>query len=1030
MTQPIDYADRRRAADDLDKNIIVVAGAGTGKTTILIERLMGLLLKRQVPIERIVALTFTKKAAEEMRDRLQAELRKQLPSEPAQRALDNMTRAAIGTIHSFASDILHLYPLQAGVDPHFQVDKGVVAEGIFEDMWTRWLGRELALTSKTGKRWQELLALVSLDDLKDLARGVASPEVELDNLKKREDLRLYARNWKQELDSLLNNNAVSERAHATGPRLKALQNVFTEAIGGRKLQEADLEAIQKLKAPDAWPDEAAGALRRLIARGLALYRVSDVLIERALETVLPFVQAYRQELRRRGVMPYAGLLVHARDLLRDHPDVRASLKKRYDAFLIDEFQDTDPLQGEILLYLAEDLPGAAAHWKDSRTGEGRLFIVGDPKQSIYHFRGADMAAYEQFCDHIEQQGASRATLSVNFRSHRHILTPVNDIFPSLMVEETFVQPRYIDLVPHDTDTNRPGMEFFVIDKSDSEEKVSAEDMRRREALVIADWIKANVNEKLSFKDIALLFRTSTPFEDYLNVFREKGIPYLAEGEKSFYRRPEVIELLNVLGAIADPNDPLPLLGVLRSPIGALTDKEILELKKTDGFDYRRAPRALTEKLAPLYKQLRLWLDKSATTPLSDLIQDVFEKTWLPVLAAQGRYGDQESANLVKIQRLAHDWAAAEPMTLAQFVDRFNEYRIDERDEGENPLADVQVDAVKIMTLHKAKGLEFPVVFIPNISAPPGNNKSETLLRRDWRGGRVGLRLRSADVVSSTLVAIEDEIERREAAEEVRVFYVGMTRAKERLFLMLNAQARRGSEFMDFLKRSGAWPASRLHIPSTVYPYEKMDMSTRRFKESVVKLNSADVKSALDRFAHWRAEKETLSAKKLFDSPSSYLKEPEKWRVVEDDAEAVERREAAIELGIVSHKILEEWDFATPKKDFKKKLKKATTLVAAQELMEAFLETPAYAHLAGATIVGREIPFFYPNGETVMRGIIDLLYEKDGKLVVADYKTSRSSDSEHYRQQGAAYREAVERALKRPAVFEVIFLRTGERAALT
>jgi ATP-dependent exoDNAse (exonuclease V) beta subunit len=153
-------------------------------------------------------------------------------------------------------------------------------------------------------------------------------------------------------------------------------------------------------------------------------------------------------------------------------------------------------------------------------------------------------------------------------------------------------------------------------------------------------------------------------------------------------------------------------------------------------------------------------------------------------------------------------------------------------------------------------------------------------------------------------------------------------------------------------------------------------------------------------------------------------------VVEDDAEAVERREAAIELGIVSHKILEEWDFATPKKDFKKKLKKATTLVAAQELMEAFLETPAYAHLAGATIVGREIPFFYPNGETVMRGIIDLLYEKDGKLVVADYKTSRSSDSEHYRQQGAAYREAVERALKRPAVFEVIFLRTGERAALT
>jgi ATP-dependent helicase/nuclease subunit A len=1048
---PADHEDRQKAALKLDKNMIVVAGAGTGKTTILIQRFLGLLLEREIPIERIVALTFTKKAAEEMRDRLQTELRAALAnglSEPkvtlAQRALDNMTRAAIGTIHSFASDVLHLFPLQAGVDPHFQVDEGVIAEGLFEEKWMDWLGHELDGHGKKATHWRELLAKVSLADIKAVAREIVSPEVDLASLEKREDVRPLSRGWKEELNALLLTNGISDKARAFGPRVQSLKNVFALSSVGNKLQESDRDMVEKLaamSAPDSWSDAAAQTIKRLARRAVALYLINDTLVENVVNTIMPFAHLYRKELKRRGVMPYSGLLVHARDLLRDHADVRRTLKKRFDAFLIDEFQDTDPLQGEILLYLAEEADSEAAHWSQSRTGEGRLFIVGDPKQSIYHFRGADMAAYEQFCDHISEQGAIRATLTTNFRSHAQILSHVNDIFPPLMVEEPFVQPRYIDLVPFDTDASRPGLEFFVTDKGDSQEKVSASLTRRHEADVIADWILENVPKNYRYDQIALLFRTSTPFEDYINVFRERQIPYLAEGEKSFYRRPEVIQLMNVLSAIADPKNPLPLLGVLRSPIGALTDREILELKKSGGIGYLRSPRVFKDRLAPLFAQLKKWAEESAYIPLSELIEDVFEKTWLPVLAAQGRHGDQEWANLVKIQRLAHEWALAEPLTLAEFVRRFNEYREDERDEGENPLADVQVDAVKIMTLHKAKGLEFPVVFIPNVSAPAGRNEQKALLRRDWRRGLTGLRLQSANAVSSTLVAIEDDIDRREEAEEVRVFYVGMTRAKERLFLMLNFQGKRGSEFMDFLKRSGAWPSERLTIPSRTFVYAKQEFGPKHVKDKIIVMDAVTAQKAVQRFDRWKAERETAVATPRFMSPSSYLKEADKWRVIDDDAERVASREEAILLGLVCHKVLEEWDFDVPKKNVAKRLKDSVSRAArlfemtdgapsAYELLENFIGSSAYKHLASSTIVGREIPFFYDNNGVVMRGVIDVLYEKDGRLVVGDYKTSRSTDGEHYRQQGAAYQEAIQRVLGKSAAFELIFLRTGERTALT
>lgn len=1094
---PPDAEERVRAASRLDKNIIVTAGAGTGKTTLLVDRLALLILGGMIPVERIVALTFTKKAAEEMRERLEDRLRaiirdpdgmpllaEKFPEsrprweEKAKLALDGIPKAQIGTIHSFAGHLLRLYPVQAGVDPKFREDEGDGFERVFESLWRIWLAEEFREGSPRAAFWHEILLHVTLDDLKDLSEALVSPMVDAGSLGDRYPYKDLVIPLADELAGYLAKMPIPEKATAFGPGISALEEVFEMLKAGEPVSEERKDRLKNLKLdrpPGLW-SEVKGRLKELKKWGLALAEIDDDLIQKVLEGILSLVRRVREEMTRTGLVSFDGLLVSARNLVKNHPEVRQELKKKFDVFLVDEFQDTDPLQGEILFYLAENPASCERDWQKVQLGEGRLFVVGDPKQSIYRFRGADMAAFQAFQDQMVQQGALEAALSANFRSHETMLGSLNAIFPMVMKEEPNIQPAYAPLQAGKEGEKRDGLQMIMI-QEDPDRKTKVDDIRRQEAERIAEWIHENVGQPfaggtLAYRDCALLFRSSNVFEVYLEAMKKRGIPYLAEGEKFFYQTVEVTEFVNLVSAIADPEDRLALVGVLRSPLGGLTDAEILQLKRKNSLDYRHPPACLTEKIGPLYKTIRELSELAGVLPVGKLIQTIFNRTWVLELMSQSLYGDQALANIMKIGSLAEKWSEEAPLTLKAFVRRFMKYRKDDKAEGENPLADAHYNAVKVMTIHKAKGLEFPIVFLPNLCAEKTGGRDKPVVTRDWRTGHTGIRLPKARKINSFMPIIEGEIRKREDAEEVRVFYVASTRAKEKLVYLLRSQPPARSDYANFVVESGAWPMAGsdrrvldgIHIPVETLPFQDMAPAPRGGVSTENLDQRWDPKALAASLRKREEEFERLKKIPLMMSPTLAMnvsqEEVEPWRV--RDEETGIGVSHAVQLGILCHKVLEEWDFRISGSGLSRTLSKAVNKAAgllglvrgtgpadsvlkeAEEILLSYLKSPLREKLARANILGRELPFLYPlpegKGETdpgpvLMRGSIDLLYELEGQLIVADYKTNRIEGKElsevagHYKIQKEAYLKAIRETLKREPLFELHFLRGGVHVPL-
>ncbi len=1048
-----DQQDRDIATFKLDKNIVVLAGAGTGKTTLLIDRLTSLIIGREIPIERIVAITFTKKAGEEIRERLEERLRliqEGLFANPtfdeafgqnrtnwaklATKALDDIPKAQIGTIHSFASHLLRLFPLQAGVDPKFREDEGMIAESVFNQAWGRWMNTEFAKGSANETAWLPLLERLSVDEIRQIAFQLVNPFVEFSALKRPVELAPVVSKIEREFALLKKEYPLPTRAPAFLPALEALAAVL-KFLSERKSVPLDLlELLDALKNPPTDWKPVKQKLIEIRNVTVTLALVDETLFKQLLELLMPLVDSVRRKLAQTGAVSFDGLLVFARNLVRDYKDVRETLKRRFATFLVDEFQDTDPLQGEILFFLAEAENGGAQRWQNVQLQPGRLFVVGDPKQSIYRFRGADIAAFEAFESQMKEQGALSATLSVNFRSDPVILDFVNTIFPTVMHEERFLQPAYAPLAPCNKTPTPSAVK--VIRLAAENEKLSAADRRAMEANVIAEWVSEQVKNGVRYGDMALLLRSSYAFDSYLEAFRQHGIRYLAEGEKTFYRTSEVVDFLNLLSVVADPSDRLALVGVLRSPVGGMNDREIFELTKQNKLNVRH------------FATLRELAEEARVRPVGEMIREVLRRTWTKELVSTSAHGEQAVANLLKIGQLADAWNDQAPLTLKQFVQRFEKFRSEERDEGENPLADVTYDAVKVLTIHKAKGLEFPVVILPNLSAGERRGMDRDPIKRDWRTGLIGLRLADSGWTNAAMAVIEQQEDRREEAEEIRVFYVAATRAKSKLICFVDAQAKEPTRFAATVLAGQAVTGvltedlQKDKEPYRAFAPQKLDVSLKWIPSSLV-----------NAFREREREFEILSQQRVFASPTLLLSEPEKLPFRLDDEDVALARDAAINLGHVCHKVLEEWDFGSQASSHKKAL--ALGLLRAAKLLELdpaletnvkileeangilapFFASEIYGRLSKSVIVGREVPFLYAASDRpfrAMRGFIDLLYEKDGQLIIADYKTNRLNERteksliDHYRVQGRAYQEAVFRSLGRKAEFELIFLRGPKR----
>lgn len=1105
---PMSDREARRAAETtFDRNVVVVAGAGTGKTTLLVNRLTHLLMKepRPLSITQTVALTYTNKAATEMKVRLRERLSLLIRAstdaiEPcdvgmvtvedlrtrygittddvvdrATAALKDLEKAQIGTVHSFAAHLLRLYPLEAGVDPAFREDDGLRFEESFRLAWDVWIDRELGREGAAHRRWRTLLESTTLEQLRGIAHSLSSELIDVDSLVRQisgepdEAFLQWIAGIQDRAQTLLD-------AHDR-PKRRKIEEMLAGAItlmtfirtkGANAIAELDPSARLWLeKAPgdgiSDWEHTdfiEASRIVKLCQKFLLFNR--EYFID--LLTVLsPFVASVKASFARTGWISFDGLLSRARRLLWDHPEIRDRIKREYRAILIDEFQDTDPIQYEILLALSETPGSSSRSWQDMSLEPGKLFIVGDPKQSIYAFRRADIEAFDLVVEKVLGDGGVLHSLTTNFRSDATILEPVNDVFDQLFLRQPLVQPANVRLYgdarrkPSGGDT---GVLLQIIAPPPGDDPFDAAAAARAEGEAIARWLSEDLLTRphVHAGHVALLFRKLTQADAYLDALRRYNIPYLIEGEKHFYRRQEVIDLMNVLRVLDHPHDHIALLGVLRSPLGGLTDREVYELREAGWFDYCAEqaddswshPRA--ESVRHLYRRLAALHRIIAALPLDEAVQQVFDQLPILELAAAGLHGEQAVANLMKIKQTAASLADRPWLTLNGFIDLMVT-RLDEQpDEAESPLAEDASDAVQILTIHKAKGLEFPIVVLPGLHQGSGRDKSGPPTVYDWSTATYGLAAGPHQTLG--YARVQEKLAEREKAERRRVLYVGMTRAKDLLLLSGGLTSRSVGEtalkwIQDIADGEIGHPDTKsITIGGSTVVHRLVRAPERKWARRWPATDQAGpaVDSASlarlwqERTARWQA----LRAGRTRVTPTALHDHASAERG--DLAPSGVNRGMGRLVGIAAHRLLEEWDFRSPPGDLLQRIGptldhmlsadtqhlRSTVIETVTEILATFCASAPYGRLASAEILAREVPFLMPWSDgQVMEGTIDVLYRLDGEMRIADYKTDWTTASEAparaalYAGQAAIYREAAARCLGLNRIpFEFIFLRAG------
>lgn len=1102
-----DRLARQMAETTFDRNVVVVAGAGTGKTTLLVNRLVHLLMKEPgpVPISHVVALTFTNKAATEMKVRLRERLvvlahpqtdslratdggavtkgdlqaRYGLGSETiaarAHTALRDLEKAQIGTLHSFAAHLLRLHPLESGVDPDFKEDDGSRFDEQFTAAWDCWLDHELSRSGSQHRLWRSILSATTLESVRSLGWSLCSELIDLDVLQEQlssTTISPVLSDWIQHMgaraEQLLSEHDRPKRRkveHMLGAAASVMYLVAHKGLAGR--EEVTVEQREWLGKDlggtvAGWEKGDLKEADALIKAAQQLLTIDHTFLNDLLQLLIPLVRNIREDFVRQGWLSFDGLLARARALLFEHPSVRERIKREYRALLVDEFQDTDPTQYEIILAVSERQGTQAARWREMLLEPGKLFIVGDPKQSIYAFRRADIEAFDRVVEKITAEGGVAQSLTTNFRSDGAVLGPVNDTFDRLFERQPLVQPANVRLEvrPQRKPASvEPGVRLCVTTPASEEDLFDAAGATRAESEVLARWLTEEVLSRPTIKPghVALLFRKLTQADAYLDALRRHEIPYVIEGEKHFYRRQEVIDLVNLLRVLDHPHDEIALAGLLRSSLGGLTDRELYELKQAGHFNYLRAAdleawtHARAGAVRRLYEHLA-WLHRTVPDlPLSETLDLMFDRLPILDLAAASLHSEQAVANLLKVKQTAASLADRPHMTLSGFVELMMA-RVDEQpDESESLMAEESLEAVHVLTIHKAKGLEFPIVVLPGLHQGSGRERSAPQVSYDWSSATYGLSLGRYRSLGSLLV--QHKLRLREDAERRRVLYVGMTRAKELLLLSGGMTARSVGETVFELLRNigegeiGNPSAEALTIGASMIPQRVVTAPERKRPHrredrggAVTSIDPQEVALLWERrTARWKAARETVHHL----TPTGLNKRVGLAR----SGPTASRPDAVIGrlVGVVAHRLLERWDFSRDPSEMPAQVGTVLQSVlepdeqahaaavkdSVSELFLVFGRSEAYARLRSSHILGREVPFIMPWGDRqVMEGVIDLLYRHDGELWIADYKTDGvSADralnrAEQYRAQGEIYKAAVKQGLGDEPRFHCLFLRCG------
>jgi ATP-dependent helicase/nuclease subunit A len=1091
-----DLPARVAATTIVDRNIVVSAGAGTGKTSLLVERVLNLVGTGFCELERLAAITFTEKAAAELRFRI-AEGLEQLraaaagdrtsdPAEPSGRsyawmtgekgyerdaiarralgALQQIDRARVMTIHAFCGELLRSFPVEGRVDPDFTVDTGEQAELLCRAHWERFVEQEFGPDGKRHELWTRVLDTFRLTDVAEAARtlsGWCYPAEVLDPRAARRGLHLLSEAAGRSLAEI---EDLEQRATGitSGQEfwfaklrdcLRAITADDRDALDGLLQDPTVLKELDKAKPKPGkklagvTTAEFLGVAERARQLVRLLPSLDDAACADLIETIAPFATSFREEYTRRGFISFDGLLALTRDLLRDHPGVRETLKGRFDKLLVDEFQDTDPLQYEIVLLLGE-APGTCASdpW-EVELAPGRLFIVGDPKQSIYRFRGADYDAFRRAVDKIGDAEALRLSLQANFRSVPGIVDPVNALFDQETTtswRSGATQPDYEPITAAVQATSEaPAVEVWTVD-GDRDEAIDRR--RRTEGQLIADEVERLHRDGVPYGKVSILFRTFASIPTYLRPLRERNIPFVVDGGKDFIKRPEIKQSLAVLRTLAQPADATALLAFLRSPAGGVPDTE-LALWAAGGrrWDWRHETGEGRGEACPrieaCFAVLRELAESTRNLPPDAAVRVIVERVQLLPLAAAAYEGAQRVANLHKLVAAAGNLTRDGHLSLEDLVEKIEEGGLADL-EADSPLSDDDTDAVRITSIHKMKGLENDWVLLPDLArqrvSPRGWGLRFAVVRDD--SGNAALAVQHGkQAVNTAWIRHHLSYLQHEESEETRVLYVALTRARNRLILISSPGTTNSTRWYDAL---AGWGYDVGAVPEGVTELASGAVRHRLIPPpeitSAVQAGPPAREHAAVAAYDEAVERLHGEARPPFRAPSSVGHEP-------TEAPAAARgagREIGLATGRIVHSALEHWDGVDEPalRDSVKRLAEAeqgldrTALdEEVRELLDGFLQGELGRSFATLDIVARELPLLLRDDDgTGWRGSIDLLYRDDGDLVVADYKTDREEDESmlqaRYGGQLAVYARAVREALGLETAprTELWLLRHGKR----
>ncbi|MEW6047458.1 MAG: UvrD-helicase domain-containing protein, partial [Bacillota bacterium] len=847
----VDEPARRRILEETDRSFCVEAAAGTGKTTLLVGRILRVLASGRVRASQLAAITFTELAAAQLKSRLREKLQESSSPEH-RRALEELESAQISTIHSMALAILKERSVEAGLDPGFETLDPAQATELLDQLWRTWL-EEQAGASGDGSGSRALcLALacgLGLPDLKRAAlrlyehRDVALQQSAagdggpaavaearrrlagaLDALgESLERLRhLVGSGCTDKGDRLASAvHGVAEfvarrPAPAIAPAGEAALDDLREALQWASalrehVRELKTAAPERLGARKNWAsrgelDEARAAFQDLAeAAGLVLAEAGQAIAALLRSWLREFVRWAQDEKKRRGVADFVDQLLWCRDLLRDNLAVRRHFQQRFRAVFVDEFQDTDPLQTEIVFYLTEREP-RAREWRDAAVGPGRLFIVGDPKQSIYRFRRADVEMYREAAELLGRQG-SKETICQNFRTVPSIIRAVNAFFAPWMgggAPAAAFQPAYVPLEPYREDwqpapdAQAPGA--YRLAPSEPAGGLAADQVRQLEARLIA-WAlrglvgggRLQVEDRGAWRmsrwsDAVVLMPVFTGIEHLEAALEEAQVPYRVVGGRLFYVRSEIRELTLLASAVWNPADGLALLGALRSAFFGVSDAELAKFVDAGGTLDGSAPvperaRQAAPAVARAIDRLLGWHAALRRLRPAEALRRILDESGYRAFLLMAPNGRQALANVDKLLAQAAAFEEAGAVSFGEFV-RWLRRRAPggaaEAEEEDSPLVGDE-DVVRVMTVHKAKGLEFPIVFLANLGERRDDVGSAVV---DRAAGRVELHFGPAESgieTSGYRQAVDAERERLRA-ERVRLYYVAATRARDYLFV--------------------------------------------------------------------------------------------------------------------------------------------------------------------------------------------------------------------------------------------------------